>query len=67
MFDSELNIDLDALFDSLSIPAPQVDSSPDTQQKRVASSKPGVEMPEVGGVSAIEVDLFLFDSPADQS
>jgi hypothetical protein len=66
MFDFEQNIDLDALFDSLSIPVPRVDN--DTgPQKKLVSSNPGMELPEVDGVSTIEVDLFLFDNPADQS
>jgi hypothetical protein len=66
MFDFEQNIDLDALFDSLSIPVPQVDSSPGSS-KRAAFSNSGAELPEVDEVSTIEVDLFLFDNPADQS
>lgn len=66
MLDFEENIDLDALFDSLSISGPQLDGSY-APPKKLASSNFGVEMPESGDVSAIEVDLFLFDHPADQS
>jgi hypothetical protein len=66
MLDFENNIDLDALFDSLSISVPQVDDSSASPKKALFSDS-GVEISEVREVSTIDVDLFLFDHPADQS
>lgn len=61
----EENIDLDALFDSLSISEPKSDGSSGAL-KGAALSAPVIEIPDVREISALNVDMFLFDPPMDQ-
>jgi hypothetical protein len=57
------NIDLDALFDSLSIGGSTTNKASDVAMV----SHPGAITAEIQELSALDCDLFLFDSPPDQS
>lgn len=63
MLDFEETIDLDALFDTLNLVVAQ-SGAPQAASVTPSSS---IETPEVQELSTLGVDLFLFDSPADQS
>jgi len=57
------NIDLDALFDTLNIGEGQSGKA----LNAAAISWPTVKMEEIHELSTLDSDLFLFDTPADQS
>lgn len=60
------NIDLDVLFDSLSIDE-EAPSSKVANVTVAAVSRPGLMTTEVQELSSLGGDLFLFDTPPDQS
>jgi hypothetical protein len=60
------NIDLDALFDSLNIAAAPSDTASNAAMT-LPASKPDVKEVEIQDISSLEGDLFLFDTPSDQS
>ncbi len=57
------NIDLDALFDSLSIVGSITSKAADV----TIVSHPGTITADIQELSALDGDLYLFDSPPDQS
>jgi hypothetical protein len=65
MLDFDDNIDLDVLFDSLSLGKGEPKSS-DVIRGNI-SSNPEVSTADIQELSCTGVDLFVFDNPADQS
>ena len=66
MLDFEENIDLDALFDSLNVDSTRAGVVADQSNKAILPDS-GAENPEFQQLNHIEVDMFLFDNPTDQS
>jgi hypothetical protein len=60
------NIDLDALFDVLNI-GESKPAKPEGAAKAAASSQPEVKTADIQQLLSLDGDLFLFDSPTDQS
>ena len=66
MLDFEENIDLDALFDSLNVSSPRADVGSFPSKESVLSKSEGLNS-EFQQICTTELDLFLFDNPADHS